>query len=33
MKAISNDIEFRGSELKTFTNDEGKKCCYEGISI
>ena len=24
MKAISNDIEFRGSEDKTFTNDEGK---------
>ena len=24
MKAISNDIEFRGCEDKTFTNDEGK---------
>ena len=24
MRAISNDIEFRGSEDKTFTNDEGK---------
>ena len=24
MIAISNDIEFRGSEDKTFTNDDGK---------
>lgn len=24
MRAISNDIEFRGSEDKAFTNDEGK---------
>ena len=29
MKAISNDIEFRGSEDKTFKSDDGKNVGYE----
>ena len=36
MKAISSDIEFRGSEDKTFENDDGKNIAntfYVGTNI
>ena len=33
MRAISNDIEFRGSEAKTIKSEDGKEFWYVGVGV